>query len=136
MGCDFPIFFQAVYSVWITGARRDAHELSDHVDKLHTRHADEGPGVTIGYHSFFVVFQRTRKGPAAPDEAALRATARRLRDEQMAGDAPFAIYAREHQLGAPVTADFNAGDYRARGYERGVVYAPLARPNETKHMAW
>jgi hypothetical protein len=39
-------------------------------------------------------------------------------------------------LGAPVTAEFNAGGYRARGYAGGIVYAPLARPDEIKLMAW
>ena len=54
----------------------------------------------------------------------------------MAGDAPFAAYARRHNLGTPFTAEFAAGGYRARGSVGGIVYAPLARPNEIKHMAW
>jgi hypothetical protein len=70
------------------------------------------------------------------DETAVMTKARALLDEQTAGDTPFAGYARQHNLGAPITGEFSAGGYRARGYERGVVYAPLARLNEVKHMAW
>jgi hypothetical protein len=83
-----------------------------------------------------VVFRRTLKGPTVLDEQAVLAEARRLRNEQMAGDAPFAVYARQHTLGAPITAEFAAGGYRARGYVGGIVYAPFARPNEIKHTAW
>ena len=38
--------------------------------------------------------------------------------------------------GPAFTAEFAAGGYRARGYVGGIFYAPLARPNEIKHMAW
>jgi hypothetical protein len=105
-------------------------------EKLHTRHADEAPGNTYGHHSFYVVFQRTLKGPTVLDEKAVLSAARKQLDEQIAGDAPFAVYARKNQLGAPVTAEFSAGGYRARGYVGGIVHAPLTRPNQIKHMVW
>lgn len=136
MGCDFPMGKNATYSVWMVGDRQDARDPSERVVKLHTRHADEAPGNTIGHHSFYVAFQRARKGPTVLDEAAVLTAARRLRDEQIAGDAPFAVYAREHELGAPTTAEFSAGGYRARGYAGGIVYAPLAQPSEIRHMVW
>lgn len=138
-GCDFPMFKEATYSAWIKGHgdKPDlANDPSERVEKLHTRHADEAPGNTSGHHSFYVVFQRTLKGPTKLDTAAVLEEARRLRDEQMTGDAPFAVYARQHALGAPITAEFGAGGYRARGYAGGIVYAPLARLKEIKHMAW
>jgi hypothetical protein len=138
-GCDFPMFKEATYSVWIKGHGENPNVLNDpseRVEKLHTRHSDEAPGNTYGHHSFYVVFQRTLKGPTVLDEGAVLLTARRLRDEQIAGDAPFAIYARQNDLGAPITTEFSAGGYRARGYVRGIVYAPLVRPKEIKHMAW
>lgn len=136
MGCDFPMGKDGTYSAWIAGASRDANEPSDRVERLHTRHADEGSGNTIGHHSFFVVFRLTAKGPTVLDPKAVLAAARRLRDAQTAGDEPFAVHARQNGLGAPVTAEFNAGGFRARGYERGIIYAPFNRPNEIKHMAW
>jgi hypothetical protein len=62
--------------------------------------------------------------------------ARKLRAEQMAGDSPFAVYARKHELGAPVTPEFSAGGYRGRGYEGAVVFAPLSKASEIGHVAW
>jgi hypothetical protein len=136
MGCDFPMGKEATYSVWMKGKDGSSNDPSDRVERLHTRHADEGDGNRIGHHSFFVVFQRTLQGSTVLDEAAVLAAARKLLDEQIAGNAPFAVYARQHDLGAPVTAEFSAGGYRARGYVGGTVYAPLTRPNEIKHMVW
>ena len=135
-GCDFPMGVEATYSVWMKGHGRDPNDPTERAEKLHTRHADEAPGNTYGHHSFYVVFQRTLKGPTLLDEKAVLSAARKQLDEQIAGDAPFAVYARKNQLGAPVTAEFSAGGYRARGYVGGIVYAPLTRPNEIKHMAW
>ena len=136
MGCDFPMFKHATYLAWMKGSSRQADEPSERVEKLHTRHPDEPGGNTIGHHSFYVVFQRSRKGPTVLDEDAVLDAARKLLEEQVSGDAPFAVYAREHDLGAPITAEFNAGGYRARGYVGGIVYSPLAEPSEIKHMAW
>jgi hypothetical protein len=53
-------------SGWINGRSRDASEKSDRVEELHTSHPDEPlPDGAIlnglGHHSFYVVFQRTRK---------------------------------------------------------------------------
>ncbi len=101
-----------------------------------TRGVPEGPGAPFGHHSYFVVFQRTLKGPTQLDETAVPIAGRKLRDELIAGDAPFAVYARENKLGAPITAEFTAGGYRARGYEEGIVYAPNVQPTDIKHMAW
>jgi hypothetical protein len=59
MGCDFPMFKEATYSVWMKGENRSSDDPSERAEKLHTRHADEEPGNTIGHHSFLVVFRRT-----------------------------------------------------------------------------
>jgi hypothetical protein len=136
MGCDFPMGKGATYAVWMVGDRPDANEPTDTVERLHTRHPDEGHGNTFGHHSFFVVFQRSLKGAAVLDEQAMLAAARRIRDEQIAGEEAFAVYARRHGLGAPITPEFSAGGFRALGYAGGIVYAPLARPDEIKHRAW
>ena len=141
MGCDFPMDIRATYSVWMKGSSPQSNDPSDRVEKLHTRHADEpfgvpGAGNTMGHHSFYVVFQRTHKGPTVLDEKAVQATARKLLDELVAGDSPLAVFARDHDLGAPVTAEFSAGGYRARGFVKGIVYAPLAHMQEIKQMAW
>jgi hypothetical protein len=136
MGCDFPMGKEATYAVWMRGDTREAKDPTDRVDQLHTRHKDEGPDNTIGHHSFFVVFQRSRKGPNVLERDALLQTARTLRAEQIAGPSRLSAYARDRQLGAPVTAEFSAGGYRARGFERGVVCAPLAQLDDLAHVSW
>jgi hypothetical protein len=40
------------------------HEYSDTISNIHTRHADEPIGNTVGHHSFFVVWQWTQKSEA------------------------------------------------------------------------
>ena len=56
-----------VTTVWITNQGPAAADKSDRVTHLDTQHADErnssgGLGNSIFHHSFYVVFQRTRKG--------------------------------------------------------------------------
>jgi hypothetical protein len=59
-------------SIWIKGLSRDANDKSDRVENLHTAHPDEplpdGSLLnTLGHHSFYVVFQRTRKAGSMTD---------------------------------------------------------------------
>jgi hypothetical protein len=61
---NLTMHFSQVVSVWIQGT---GQEKSDRVENLHTAHADEplpdGRLLnSVGHHSFYVVFQRTRKG--------------------------------------------------------------------------
>ena len=56
-------------SVWLKGLYADSDDASDRVENLHTGHPDEltGDGQLgngVGHHSFYVVFQRTRKREA------------------------------------------------------------------------
>ncbi|MFN8459184.1 MAG: hypothetical protein U0401_31800 [Anaerolineae bacterium] len=65
-GGDIAIHFGQKASVWIKGLNRDANDKSDRVENLHTAHPDEplpdGRLLnTLGHHSFYLVFQRTRK---------------------------------------------------------------------------
>ena len=66
-GCDIPIS-EGTFKLWLTGAP------SEEVFGIHYRHADEpAPDGellnTFGHHTFYVVFQRARKGVTAPVEA-------------------------------------------------------------------
>lgn len=59
-----------VVSVWMKGITRDSQDKSDRVENLDIIHPDEpGPSGelwnTIGHHSFYVIFQRTRKAAGA-----------------------------------------------------------------------
>ncbi len=70
---NISIHFGQKATVWVKGLGRDANEKSDRIENLHTAHPDEplpdGRLLnTLGHHSFYVVFQRTRKQTqAAPD---------------------------------------------------------------------
>ncbi len=64
---NIMLFFGQKASVWMKGTNRDGQDNSDRVENLHTAHPDEPlpDGTllnTLGHHSFYVVFQRTRKG--------------------------------------------------------------------------
>lgn len=62
---NIVMHFGQIVSVWINGLTPDAAAISDQVENCHTSHPDElGPSGevwnSIGHHSFYVVFQRTR----------------------------------------------------------------------------
>ncbi|MDM8529486.1 carboxypeptidase-like regulatory domain-containing protein [Anaerolineales bacterium HSG24] len=57
--------------VWVVGTSREAKDKSDMVKNLHANHPDEvlpdGAKLnTIGHHSFYVAFQRTKKTASDP----------------------------------------------------------------------
>jgi hypothetical protein len=69
---NIAMHFQQTVSVWMKGLNRDGNDVTDTVENLHTRHPDEplpdGSLLnTLGHHSFYVVFQRTRKISAMAD---------------------------------------------------------------------
>ncbi len=69
---NIAMYFGQIVSVWMKGLGRDANDKSDRVENLHTAHPDEplSDGSllnTLGHHSFYVVFQRTRKTTAVAD---------------------------------------------------------------------
>ncbi len=68
-GGDIGLHFGQVVSVSVLGVGPNARDKSDRVENLHTAHPDEplpdGRLLnTLGHHSFYVVFQRTRKAVA------------------------------------------------------------------------
>ncbi len=63
---NIAMHFGQNVTVWIKGLSSGANDKSDRVENLHTAHPDEplpdGSLLnTLGHHSFYVVFQRTRK---------------------------------------------------------------------------
>lgn len=88
-----------IVSVWIKGLSREADEPSDRVENLRTDHPDERApdgslGNSIGHHSFYVIFQRTRKGPPAVADGVISGqvlngqdyTVRLLREQQVVAE--------------------------------------------------
>jgi hypothetical protein len=69
---NIAMHFGQNISTWIKGLSSDANDKSDWVENLHTSHPDEpSPDGsllnTLGHHSFYVVFQRTRKATLIAD---------------------------------------------------------------------
>lgn len=68
---NFAMSFGQIISVWILGHTEDSKDFSGIIRNVHTNHPDEpasdgSPQNSIGHHSFYVVFQRT-KNTASPD---------------------------------------------------------------------
>ncbi|RIK40283.1 MAG: hypothetical protein DCC55_15525 [Chloroflexi bacterium] len=51
-------------------------------------------------------------------------------------DSSFAVYARVHNLGAPLTNEINIGGYRTQGFAQGIVYAPTGQWQSINHTSW
>ena len=69
---NIAMHFGQKVSVWIKGTNRQGTDASDVVQGIHTAHDDElGPNGekwnSNGHHSFYVVFQRTRKSNIPAD---------------------------------------------------------------------
>lgn len=69
---NIAMFFGQTVSVWLKGQNRDGNDKTDTVENLHSRHPDEPLADgrllnTLGHHSFYVVFQRTRKAATVTD---------------------------------------------------------------------
>ncbi len=67
---NIPMQQGQVLTIWIAGMNPQARDKSDRVTHLHSAHPDErGPGGELWnatfHHSFYVVFQRTRKAAAS-----------------------------------------------------------------------
>ena len=63
---NITMYFGQHVSVWMNGLKADSQDKSDRAEDFHTSHPDEPlPDGSIlnglGHHSFYVVFQRTRK---------------------------------------------------------------------------
>jgi hypothetical protein len=51
-------------------------------------------------------------------------------------DSAFARYARQRNLGAPLTNEYDIGNFRAQGFTGGIVYARIGDWNNITHVAW
>ena len=50
--------------------------------------------------------------------------------------AAFALYAREHDLGAPATNEFQHGQWTAQGYTKRIVYAVTGQWSNVQELPW
>ena len=51
-------------------------------------------------------------------------------------DSSLAAYARYHNLGMPVTQEFEVGGYIVQGFQSGIVFAPADKREALQHMPW
>lgn len=51
-------------------------------------------------------------------------------------DSTFANYARMNNLGAPLTSEYDIGQFRVQGFCGGIVYAPIGQWDNIVHMGW
>lgn len=118
--------FKAVHAVRIRGQSINAADKSDTVEHLHSNHDDEPlpadglGGNTRFHHSFYVVFQRTRKVADGPGPQPVS----------------FLQFAQEHALGNAVTPTFAFQQHQVQAFERGIVFAKDDQPNSLRFQLW
>ncbi|MCB0115495.1 MAG: hypothetical protein R2873_25055 [Caldilineaceae bacterium] len=116
-----------------------------------------GAGMPANHHiSFFAVWQAQRRSGQPPvdehpvDEhptevlpnvdlsslTSIRQEAWRQVGVAFNRDSSFANYARVHGLGAPLTNEYDIGNFRAQGFVGGIVYAPIGQWHLIQHVAW
>jgi hypothetical protein len=78
-------------------------------------------------------------GSSTLDDATLRA----VREESWRQirvafnrDSSFARYARQQNLGAPLTNEYDVGAFRAQGFAGGIVYARIGDWANIRHVTW
>jgi len=142
-GCNFPMYSQHSYAVAIAGAP------SEIVAGLHTRHADEEAGNTLGHHSFYVRFEYQAvcatadpTGPR-PGETLDEYVRRRCWDAvgvNYNADAAFFRYAQEHGLGKPETQEvdvtYDGVSYRVQAYVMGIVFCRVGDWGNIRFIRW
>ncbi|MEZ4736797.1 MAG: hypothetical protein R3E79_57685 [Caldilineaceae bacterium] len=108
-----------------------------------------GGGLPNNLHvSWFVVWQAERRSDSDGGDGnhgseiptisldALRAAVWQAAGVVLQRESAFLAYARQHTLGAPVTAAFDVESYRVQGFANGIVYAPIGDWDATGHMQW
>jgi len=123
---------------------------SEAVTGIHTGHADEEAGNTLYHHSFLVEFVLVTKtgGATQPEEPEpVEVTEDDIRNRAWnrlypSGgvaynpEAALAKEARARGLGAPVTNEFDIGQYRAQGFAWGILYCVVEGWGNVIELAW
>jgi hypothetical protein len=123
---NIPMWEGNTYKARIRGLSLSATDKSDVVENVHTDHPDEPlpsdglGGNTRFHHSFYVVFQRTRKGSDGP----------------VIQPPNFLQYAVDHGLGNAVTPRFGFQQHQVQAFENGVVFARDDHLNAIQHQLW
>ena len=104
-----------------------------------------GGGLPNNQHvSWFAVWQAERRGividppppPITPSFETLRAALWNARNLPLVNESALLVYARQQQLGAPLTSEVDVDGYRLQGFALGIVFAPIGAWDQISHMAW
>ncbi len=141
-GSNIPLFSGDVVSAEIKDAK------SDLVQGIHTQHPDEPPvtewghtGNAVGHHSFLVVWKRITKQNETPvagtptDKEVQETTWNKLKIPYNEV-AAFQSYAREHDMGCPMTLEYDLGDTRCQGFMTGIIRCPIGQWDKISHISW
>jgi hypothetical protein len=100
----------------------------------------------MGWHvSFFAVWQAQQRQASTPvdpelPEAVLLETIRRSAWDSVRipfnPEAAIGRYARAHNLGVPMTGEFDVAGRRCQGFANGIVYVPIGQWDQVRHIAW
>lgn len=100
-----------------------------------------GGGLPNNWHvSWFVVWQAEKReqqeNPTPSVVETVRQAAWRATGIDLAETSVFVAYARQHQLGAPLTPETAIDGYRLQGFAQGIVYAPIKQGEALTHTNW
>lgn len=144
-GTNVPIMKNDTLRVYVSHPATDPLP-SDIVYGIHTRHPDEGGSNNAYHHSFLVVFQLVTKAEEQPAPVE-QTTTDDIRNAAWNNaypsggiawnpDAAFQREARLRGLGAPVTNEFDVGQYRAQGFSNGILYAVIGDWEHITLLSW
>jgi hypothetical protein len=144
-GTNVPLFKNDVVSAWV-----QSELSSDRVENVHTAHADEPPGNTLYHHSFLVEWQVADapelepEPPPEPDpepqpvtEDDIRHAAWNEADLPWNPTAALQAYARAHDLGAPLTDEFDVNDaVRVQGFVGAILWCVIGDWANIHELEW
>ncbi len=104
------------------------------------------PGTDEDFNTFLPSIPGTAVKPATSSEPSIEAGGLLLQLIRQSAwmrlgielnvDSALAAYARRHNLGMPVTQEFEITGYRAQGFHAGVVFVPTGQPQRIGHLSW
>ncbi|MCO6451761.1 MAG: hypothetical protein J5I90_13335 [Caldilineales bacterium] len=76
------------------------------------------------------------EGGAAPDFETIRRRAWDALEIPFNPEAAIGAYARLHNLGVPLTPEYDVGEFRCQGFVGGIVFVRIGQWDQTSHMPW
>lgn len=74
--------------------------------------------------------------PGSPAADTIRSAIWGMAQITFSSTSSFAAYARQHNLGAPITNESDIGNVRAQGFANGIVFATIGQWDKIGHLSW